>query len=171
MKSSQKITLLAIIISINVSASFIIKIPTPSGFVSTIEVGIFLAALLGSKYGFISGALSGLLVDLISGYPQWIIFSTIIHGVEGWLLGTLNYSKIKLKQIVMIIFIGLFMVSMYFLSGMVVMLLFTPKSYTLWSAIGVAAVSIPTNIIQYLLGVVSLLIFRKNSNITKFMER
>ena len=117
---TKQITILATIIAFNIALSYIVKIPVPAtnGFVNLVEAGIFLAALLGgARSGLIVGGLSGLLLDLLAGYPQWMIFSLIIHGIEGLIVGYFGYKKHITSQVIGL-FIGSFiMVVGYMLAG------------------------------------------------------
>ncbi len=71
-----------------ISLFFIIPIPATGGFVNLSDAGIYAVALLfGPQAGLIVGGLSGGLIDLFSGYPQWILFSVIIHGLQGYVVG------------------------------------------------------------------------------------
>ncbi len=86
-KQLVKIALLTAL-TVAVSLLFIFPVPGTNGFVTLAEVGIYTAAfLLGPLGGFWVGALSGGLIDLFSGYPQWIIASVLIHGIQGGIAG------------------------------------------------------------------------------------
>ena len=86
-KQLVKIALLTAL-AVAVSLLFIFPVPGTNGFVTLAEVGIYTAAfLLGPLGGFWVGALSGGLIDLFSGYPQWIIASVLIHGIQGGIAG------------------------------------------------------------------------------------
>lgn len=94
--NTKQMTMLAVMIALNVSLSYIVRIPVPAtnGFVNLVETGIFLTAMLGGpRSGLIVGGLSGLLLDLLAGYPQWMIFSLVIHGMEGLVVGYFGYQK------------------------------------------------------------------------------
>ena len=100
---TKHLAILAVIIAFNVALSYIVKIPVPAtnGFVNLVEAGIFIAALLGgARSGMIVGGLSGLLLDLLAGYPQWMIFSLVIHGLEGYVVGYFGYQKRVSSQVV-----------------------------------------------------------------------
>ncbi|MGB4823723.1 MAG: ECF transporter S component [Leuconostoc mesenteroides] len=117
---TKQITMLSAIIAFNVALSYIVKIPVPAtnGFVNLVEAGIFLAAILGgSRSGLIVGGLSGLLLDLLAGYPQWMIFSLVIHGLEGLIAGYFGYKKSIVSQVVGLILGSLIMITGYVLAG------------------------------------------------------
>lgn len=143
---TKEMTKLALMVALTVTLSilFIIPIPATKGFVTLCEVGIYASALLfGPSGGFLVGAMSGGLIDLISGYPEWAIFSIIIHGVQGFVLGYL-YHKFPNKKGLTIgfLFASLFMIVGYALATA---LLFG------WPA-GLA--SLPGNGIQNIFGIV-----------------
>ena len=37
--------------------------------------------------GAVVGGLAGFLIDLLSGYPQWMFFSLVNHGLQGFFAG------------------------------------------------------------------------------------
>ncbi|MBO0456442.1 ECF transporter S component [Enterococcus hulanensis] len=142
---TKDMTKLAMMVALTVTLSilFIIPIPATKGFVTLCEVGIYASALLfGPGGGFLVGALSGGLIDMISGYPEWAIFSIIIHGIQGFILGYL-YQKYPNKKGLMVgfLFASLFMIIGYALATA---LLFG------WPA-GLA--SLPGNCVQNIFGI------------------
>ena len=61
------------IAALTVVLGYYLKIPTPTGILTFLDAGIFFTAFyFGRKEGAIVGGLAGFLIDLISGYPQWI---------------------------------------------------------------------------------------------------
>lgn len=93
---TKKITLLAILIALTcaLSLAFVIPVPQTKGFVTLCEAGIYTTALLfGGPSGLIVGAMSGGIIDFISGYPEWALFSIIIHGAQGYVAGSLQRHK------------------------------------------------------------------------------
>ncbi|AEJ22950.1 ECF transporter S component [Weissella koreensis] len=167
-------TIVAVIIALNIVANFFLKIPTPTGFISLVEVGIFLMSwLFGRRAGGITGALTGFLIDLISGYPQWMLFSMIIHGSEGWLIGLLTRKNARLiNKLISIIGGGLIMVGGYFISGIILQLW---NHVTLNAALTITFAEIFGNCLQVAIGAGIALIllpilernFRNQSNIFK----
>ena len=88
--TTKHITIYALMIALTVALSLTVLIPVPAtnGFVTLCEAGIYTtASLFGPLGGLTVGAASGLLIDLISGYPQWAIFSFVIHGLQGLISG------------------------------------------------------------------------------------
>lgn len=77
--SLKQLVQIALLIAVNVAVArfFIIPVPMTHGNINLCDAGIFIAALLfGRKAGLIVGGLSGFLLDLISGYPQYMFFFT-----------------------------------------------------------------------------------------------
>lgn len=93
-KKTQELVLLAILTALSlVLAHF--HLPTPSGFVTLLDVGVFFTAFyLGKKEGAIVGGLAGLLIDFLLGYPQWAFFSLIFHGAQGYFAGWTGKKRI-----------------------------------------------------------------------------
>lgn len=114
----KKLTFLSIYTALLVVFAYFLKIPTPTGVVTMLDAGIFLAALNFSNPIYVAGVASGsaFIFDLLSGYPQWMFFSLIIHGLQGYLA----YKKptwlgFSLATIVMVV--GYFIVT-FFMYGM-----------------------------------------------------
>lgn len=113
---TKEMTKLAMMVALTVTLSilFIIPIPATKGFVTLCEVGIYASAMLfGPTGGFLVGALSGGLIDLISGYPEWAIFSIVIHGLQGFILGYL-YNKFPNRKG---LFFGFLFASLFMIIG------------------------------------------------------
>ncbi|MBS9335250.1 ECF transporter S component [Fructobacillus sp. M1-13] len=149
--SSKKITTVAALVAINVALSYIIRIPVPatSGYVNLLEGVIFLAALfMGQKAGFLVGAFSGGLLDLLAGYPHWILFSFLIHGLEGWVAGMAK-EKASFQTVLLLLLSSVIMVLGYFLAASFL--------YN-WQA---ALSSVPGNIAQTLFGLIVALLLKK----------
>lgn len=114
---TKEMTKLAMMVALTVTLSilFIIPIPATKGFVTLCEVGIYASAMLfGPTGGFLVGALSGGLIDLISGYPEWAIFSIVIHGLQGFILGYL-YNKFPNRKG---LFFGFLFASLFMIIGL-----------------------------------------------------
>ena len=143
--NTHQLTLLAVIVAANVAIArvFLIPIPMTHGNVNLCDTGIFLAAwLFGSKKGGVVGGLSGFLLDLISGYPQYMVFSLIVHGFEGVIVGKLTEDmKISAKSLIVSLIAGvLFMVLGYLVSD------------SLLYKFSTGIIAVPMNVIQGLVG-------------------
>ena len=85
---TTKIALLSLLTALSVVLGYFLKIPTPTGILNLLDAGIFFAAFyFGSKAGAVVGGLAGFLIDLLSGYPQWMFFSLLFHGGQGYFAG------------------------------------------------------------------------------------
>lgn len=95
-----KVVLTAMFIAVTVAISrfFIIPIPMTHGNINLCDAGIFISALLlGPRVGGIVGGASGFLLDLISGYGQYMWFSLIVHGAEGLIVGLIAGRNVDRK--------------------------------------------------------------------------
>ncbi|MFC6163697.1 ECF transporter S component [Lactiplantibacillus dongliensis] len=141
--STRTIALLGLLIAVTVVISRLLIIPVPMthGNVNLCDAGIMIAALLfGRRGGVIVGGASGFILDLISGYSQYMLFSLVVHGVEGWLVGQLGAGKSKRRQLVAMSVGGLVMVVGYFVSDSILY------------AVPTGLIGIPTNAVQAVLG-------------------
>lgn len=147
--SLKRLVLLALLTAINVVVSriFIIPMPLTHGNINLCDAIIYLVALLyGPVAGGIVGGFSGFLLDLLGGYGQFMLFSLVVHGLEGFFAGVIYKYWNLGNNIVKGAIAGLagvfFMVAGYFVANTVL--------YT-WAA-GLA--SLFTNTIQGVAGVV-----------------
>jgi len=141
--STRTIAILGLLIAVTVVISRLLIIPVPMthGNVNLCDAGIMIAALLfGRRGGVIVGGASGFILDLISGYSQYMLFSLIVHGLEGWLVGQLGAGKSKSRQVLAMSLGGLVMVVGYFVSD------------SLLYALPTGLIGIPTNAVQAVLG-------------------
>ena len=91
---TTKIALLSLLTALSVVLGYFLKIPTPTGILTLLDAGIFFAAFyFGSKEGAVVGGLAGFLIDLLSGYPQWMFFSLINQGLQGFFAGFKGKSQ------------------------------------------------------------------------------
>ncbi|WP_192873834.1 ECF transporter S component, partial [Streptococcus suis] len=91
---TQELVLLAILTALTLTLAFV-HVPTPTGCVTLLDVGVFFTAFyLGKKEGSIVGGLSGLLIDFLLGYPQWAFFSLLFHGAQGYFAGWTGKKRI-----------------------------------------------------------------------------
>ena len=85
---TTKIALVSILTALSVVLGYVVKIPTATGILTFLDAGIFFTAFyFGRREGAIVGGLGGFIIDLISGYPHWMIFSLIFHGSQGYFAG------------------------------------------------------------------------------------
>lgn len=92
--STKKLTRLAMLTALTTALSllFVLPVPQTKGVVTLCEAGIYTTALLlGSPSGAIVGSLSGGMIDFLSGYPEWALFSILIHGCQGYITGRFRH--------------------------------------------------------------------------------
>ena len=83
----KKLVILAFITALSVVLGNFLKIPTPTGFLTLLDAGIYFTAFyFGHKEAAIVGGLSGFLIDMIAGYPQWMFFSLFVTDCRASLL-------------------------------------------------------------------------------------
>ena len=113
--NNKKLIFLAILIALNVAISKILLIPTPGGFITVMDGLVFTAAsLFGKKEGAIVGGLSGFLLDIVSGYPQWMLFSLVIHGTQGYLSASTKSRTLNYLLATSLMVIGYGLANMFF---------------------------------------------------------
>lgn len=127
---------MAVLTALSVVLAFI-HVPTPTGYLTLLDVSIYFTAYyLGSKYGAVVGGLSGFLIDLLLGYPQYMFHSLIAHGAQGYFAGWTGK-----KRILGLILASILMVGWYFL-----------VTFLLGYGLGGALAGIPGNLLQNLFG-------------------
>ena len=149
---TSKIALVSILAALSVVLGYFVKIPTPTGFLTLLDAGIFFTAFyFGSREGAVVGGLAGFLIDLISGYPQWMFFSLIFHGLQGYFAG----FKGKWQGL------GLVLATIIMVAGY--------ACATAWmKGWGQAWLDVPHNLLQNFVGmVVGYLLYRSIKNISK----
>lgn len=109
----RTLTRLAILIALAVVLGRVGQIPTPTGFLTLVDAVIFFTAFsFGSPQGAIVGGGSAFLLDLLSGYPNWMLISLVAHGAQGYFAGWTG-----IKRILGLVLSSLSMIGIYFLGG------------------------------------------------------
>ncbi len=103
---TQLIARLSILTALTVVLGYYTKLPTPTGIVTLLDLGAYFTAFyFGRKEGAIVGGVGAFLLDLISGYPQWMFFSLLFHGGQGYFAGfkgKARYLGLLLATVVMV---------------------------------------------------------------------
>lgn len=145
---TKKIVLNGLMTALVCIATMVIQVPTPgtNGYVNVGDAVIFITSILfGPLAGMLAGGVGSALADLLSGYPHWALFTLIIKGLEGYLVGIIVNKSNTISRNIFSISIGIVvMVIGYFLAGAI-----------LKGSFIVSAASIPSNIVQ---GIVSMII-------------
>ncbi|MGT2895185.1 ECF transporter S component [Streptococcus entericus] len=132
----KTLTLLAIITALTLVLGKVFQFSMALGFFTLLDVGIYFAAFyLGKKEGATVGALAGFLIDLLSGYPQYMLVSLVAHGAQGYLAGWTGK-----KRLLGLILSVLVMVATYFIAE------------TVMTNVGTALTTVVGNSLQSLVG-------------------
>ena len=110
---TRELAVLAVLTALSVVLAFI-HLPTPTGYLTLLDAGIYFTAFyLGAKPGAIVGGLSAFLIDLLLGYPHYMFYSLIAHGLQGFFAGWTGR-----KRLLGLLLAVLAMVGSYFLSAL-----------------------------------------------------
>jgi uncharacterized membrane protein len=120
-----------------------VQVPTPAkGYIHLGDAGVFFSAFaFGPWIGAVAGGLGTGLSDMTSGFPQWAIFSLLIHGMEGWIVGWASRRWSGLPGIIVPTVAGALIVVGGYLGAGVVL-----------SGVGAALAEVPLNIVQVAAG-------------------
>jgi uncharacterized membrane protein len=123
----------------------VVQVPTPAkGYVHLGDAGVFFSAFaFGPWVGGVAGGLGTALSDVTSGYPQWAIFTLLIHGIEGWIVGWTSRRWTGVKGLILSAVAG----------GAIVVLGYLGAGILL-SGLGAAVAELPLNILQAASGAV-----------------
>ena len=116
---TNTIPLIAIMTAVTTVVAMFVKVPTPGkGYLNLSDTMIYFSAYaFGPWVGGIIGGLGPALSDLISGYPQWAIFTLVIDGVQALLVGFLARRFEPVSIIVGSVAAGAWKVFGYFIAG------------------------------------------------------
>ena len=116
---ANAIPLVAIMTAVTTVLTMFVKIPTPiRGYLNLSDTMIFFSAYaFGPWVGGIIGGLGPALSDLISGYPQWAVFTFIIDGAQAVLAGSLIRTFKPVNIVVGSLVAGIWKVFGYFIAG------------------------------------------------------
>lgn len=112
---------------------------------------LYIAAIVfGRKKGAVAGAFGMFLFDIISGWAAWAPFTFVIRGVMGYLVGTIANLKGRdgksfIFNLLAILAGGVWMIVGYYFAEVIL--------YGNWAT---PVTSIPGNVLQIVLGLVSL---------------
>jgi uncharacterized membrane protein len=122
-----------------------IQIPTPAkGYIHLGDAGVFFSAFaFGQWIGALAGGLGTALADVSGGFPQWAIFSCLIHGAQGLVVGWMvRRWPTTWGLLSSAVAGGVIVVAGYLLAGM------------LLSGVAAALAEVPLNILQVTAGAV-----------------
>ncbi len=145
---TKLIVLNGLMIALVCIATMVIQIPIPmtEGYVNIGDSIIFITSILfGPIPGMVAGGLGSALADILTGYSHWALFTLLIKGFEGYMVGIVVKKNTNLIKNVFATLLGVvIMVSGYLIAGT-----FLQGSFI------VSLGSVPSNIMQ---GIVSMII-------------
>ena len=139
--NTKKLVLCGLMSALVCIATMIIQVPVPgtNGYVNIGDSMIFVTSILfGPIPGMICGGIGSFLADIFSGYAHWALYSLIIKGLEGFVVGVLiskGYSL--LKSILATVLGGIVMVIGYLFAGAI-----------LYGSLAASITSVPSNLMQ-----------------------
>ncbi len=151
MKHTRKIVLAALFAALTFCATYVMKIPTPTGGYVNLGDSFVLTSgwLLGPVYGMLAAAIGSMLSDLLGGYATYLLPTFLIKGcvaLIGYFLYRALSAKLKVAgRIIAAVVAELWMVAGYYLV----------EATFLGYGFGGAVVGVPGNLIQAAFGVVS----------------
>ena len=160
---TTKMILTALMMAFVTVIILILPIPVPAvnGYINLGDGMIFIAIiLLGWKYGAAAGGLGAALADLLIGYGIWAPFTFLIKGGMALIIGLiLNRSKRQTQGIYFLSMLcaGIWMTLGYFLVGGL-----------LYGNFLAAAISIPLDLLQFMIGAVLAVLILNALNKTPF---
>lgn len=144
---TKKIVINGLMISLVCLATMAIRIPVPgtNGYVNIGDSIIFVTSILfGPISGMIAGGIGSALADILSGYSHWAIFTLLIKGLEGYVVGILIHKNNTILKSVLAMSVGtIVMVLGYFLGGAI-----------LEGSFAASFTSIPSNSVQGIVSIV-----------------
>ena len=149
--TTKEIVTVALFMAMTIVMTLLIRIPTFRGYINLGDMVLLFAALfLGKKAGFLVGGLGSALADIIAGYAFYAPITFIVKGLQGyicaWIFQKTGYNKPFLAAIPA----GIFMALGYFIAE------------SFMYGIAGAAVSIPGNLLQGIVGALGAVLLQKS---------
>ena len=97
-------------------ATMVIQIPIPmtDGYVNIGDSIIFVTSILfGPISGMIAGGLGSALADILTGYSHWALFTLLIKGFEGYIVGTIVKKNANLVKNILATLFGVVIMVVY----------------------------------------------------------
>lgn len=92
MNKTHKLVTYSLLIALVCVGTMFIKIPVPAtnGYVNIGDAFIIISSLMfGPVAGMIAGGIGSAMADLLSGYAHFALFTLIVKGLEGYIIGWL----------------------------------------------------------------------------------
>lgn len=118
----RKISEDAILIALTAALGFVIKIPVGSGMFTLVDLMIFIIALIyGPRRGLLVGGIAAFMIDFLSGYPQYMFFSLLIHGTQGYVVGKYGWQASGYRRLGAVILGAAVMLVGYFIADLILL--------------------------------------------------
>jgi uncharacterized membrane protein len=118
----RRITMTALMAALIFVLTAVPRIPVPAtgGYVHLGDAGIaFAAYAFGPGVAAVAGGVGTALADLL-GFPQWAIFSLLVHGIQGLAMGAIVQKQVDLTRAILAIAVGTgIVVAGYFVAGVI----------------------------------------------------
>lgn len=118
----RRITLTALMAALIFVMTTLPRIPVPAtgGYVHLGDAGVtFAAAAFGPWVAMAAGGLGTALADLL-GFPQWAIFSLVVHGAQGLLMGLILKRGLNVVRGILATVVSIaVVVGGYFVAGVI----------------------------------------------------
>ena len=137
------IALAGLMTAVTIVFTLIVRIPVAptKGYITLADVAVYFSAFaFGPLIGGLTAGLGTGLADLIGGYPQWMILSFLIHGLQGVAAGWIGKKGTLASMILGLLVGGVIMVSGYFAAAAALY------------GTGPAITELPGNCVQVLVG-------------------
>lgn len=143
LSKTRLIALTGLVTAVTIVFTLVVRIPVAptKGYITLADVAVYFSAFaFGPLIGGLTAGLGTGLADLIGGYPQWMILSFFIHGLQGVIAGLIGRKGTLISMILGLLAGGFIMVGGYFFAAS-----------TLYGT-GPALTELPGNCIQVLAG-------------------
>ncbi len=120
----QRVTVTALMAALVFILTRVVQVPTfVKGYIHLGDAGVVFTALaFGPGVAAIAGGVGTALADVTSGYAQWAIFSLIVHGLQGWVIGMLVQQEKGTLRFVSAVAASTFIVVVgYFFAGIILL--------------------------------------------------
>lgn len=143
---TKEICLQGLMIALVTVATMVLQIPVSAtnGYIHLGDSMILLISVFfGWRYGMIAGGVGSALADLLSGYAHWALFTLLIKGLMGFVVGKIAHLSPETKRFFNgKCFAGTILGAVWMIIG------YFFSSAILQKSFAVAATSIPENMVQ-----------------------
>ncbi|MGH2398576.1 MAG: ECF transporter S component [bacterium] len=151
---TRELTVLALLIALTTAATMVIRIPVPAtqGYLNLGDSMVYVSALLfGPLAGLVAGGIGSALADWLGGYAQFALYTLVIKGLEGLLVGLIAWGVLKRRPSPTTTSVGTAVLAILVGGALMVGGYFVVQTFIMGTA-GLAEV--PGNIIQVIGGLI-----------------